>query len=289
MPDEACDLGRFIAEKTAGVRAAALGRSEEASGHMSAALAQWRGPVLGDLREFRFVEAFSAALVEEKVVAHTVRVEAEIACGRAYSVIAELEALVSEHPYREPLWAQLMTAYYLAQRQSDALDAYGRLRTTLAEDLGIDPGPMVRGLHDRILRQEPLDVKQNARDNALDIATILERRTSGSAPSENLKKAHLRDASGRCYPLDAVATGIGRLADNDIVLDAPKVSRHHAVIVNTGTSFVINDLRSANGVEVAQQRIRGAATLTDGDVISIAGYRFSFEVAAEERHDHHPT
>ena len=42
VPDEACDLGRFIAEKTAGVRAAALGRSEEASGHMSAALAQWR-------------------------------------------------------------------------------------------------------------------------------------------------------------------------------------------------------------------------------------------------------
>jgi SARP family transcriptional regulator, regulator of embCAB operon len=292
VPDEACDLGRFIAEKTAGVRAAALGRSEEASGHMSAALAQWRGPVLDDLREFRFVEAFSPALVEEKVVAHTVRAEAEIACGRAYSVISELEALVSEHPYREPLWAQLMTAYYLAQRQSDALDAYGRLRTTLAEDLGIDPGPIVRGLHDRILRQEPLDVKQTARDNAVDIATVLERRISGSAasaPSENLKKAHLRDASGRCYPLEAVATGIGRLADNDIVLDDPKVSRHHAVIVNTGTSFVINDLRSANGVEVAQQHIRGAATLSDGDVISIAGYRFTFEVAAEERHAHHPT
>jgi pSer/pThr/pTyr-binding forkhead associated (FHA) protein len=104
-----------------------------------------------------------------------------------------------------------------------------------------------------------------------------------------MKKAHLRDASGRCYPLEAVATGIGRLADNDIVLDDPKVSRHHAVIINTGTSFVINDLRSANGVEVAHQRIRGVATLSDGDVIRIAGYRFSFEVAPEETHDHDPT
>ena len=49
--------------------------------------------------------------------------EAEIACGRAAAVVGALEALTAEHPYREPVWAQLMTAYYLAGRQSDALDA----------------------------------------------------------------------------------------------------------------------------------------------------------------------
>ena len=52
--------------------------------------------------------------------------EAEIACGRASAVISELESLTAEHPYREPLWAQLIIAYYLAERQSDALDAYRR-------------------------------------------------------------------------------------------------------------------------------------------------------------------
>ena len=108
--------------------------------HLTTALAEWRGPVLEDLRDFQFVDAFATALIEDKVVAHTARAEAEIACGRGYAVIGELESLTAEHPYREPLWAQLITAYYLGERQSEALDAYQRLKTTLADDLGIDPG-----------------------------------------------------------------------------------------------------------------------------------------------------
>ena len=113
VPDEACDLGRFAIEQKAGIEAAAAGRFEEASRHLSAALAEWRGPVLEDLRDFEFVEAFAAALAEDKLVALTVRAEAEIACGRTHSIISELEALVADHPYREPLWAQLITAYYV--------------------------------------------------------------------------------------------------------------------------------------------------------------------------------
>jgi SARP family transcriptional regulator, regulator of embCAB operon len=279
VPDAAYDLGRFNTEKAAGVQAAAAGRFGQASDRLSAALAQWRGPVLDDLREFRFVETFASALVEDKVVAHTVRAEAEIACGRAHSVIGELEELVVEHPYREPLWAQLITAYYLAERQTDALDAYRRLRATLSEDLGIEPGPTLRTLQQRILRQERLDVQQIAQSDAAGIATLLERHTSSSNPAGPSNRAQLRDAAGRCYPLEEVATAIGRHEDNDVVLDDAKVSRHHATIIDTGASFVINDLRSANGIEVAHQRIRGCATLCDGDVISIAGYRFTFEVA----------
>ena len=72
-----------------------------------------------------------------------------------------------KHPYREPLWAQLITAYYLTGRQSDALNAYQRLKTTLADDLGIDPNPTVQSLHERILRQEPLDVKTAAKTTAV--------------------------------------------------------------------------------------------------------------------------
>jgi len=286
LPDTACDLGRFVIYKTAGVQAAAAGNFEQARDHLTIALAQWRGPVLDDLRDFQFVEALAPALTEEKVVAHTVRAEADIACGRADSVIAELESLVVEHPYREPLWAQLITAYYLAERQSDALDAYRRLKTTLADDLGIDPGPAVRGLHERILRQEPLDVKQSAKVTAQTLATRFEQHSWVNTLSN---PAHLRDASGRCYPLQAVATGIGRFADNDIVLDDPRVSRRHAVIIDTGTGFVINDLRSANGVEVQDQRIRGSAPLAPGDVIRIGGHRLIFGIAPLEASERNPT
>lgn len=275
VPDADCDLGRFIIEKNVSVQAAAAGNFEQASRHMSAALAEWRGPVLEDLRDFEFVNAYATALVEDKVTAHSARAEAEIACGRASAVISELESLTAEHPYREPLWAQLITAYYAAERQSEALDAYQRLKATLAEDLGIDPGPTVRALHEKILRQESLDVKKAAKTTAVHQVNDIDMRTAVNATSA---VATLRSPSGRAYPLLATATRIGRLSDNDIVLDDNNVSRHHAVIIDTGTSFVITDLRSANGIDVRGERIRGTATLGDGDAIRICDHEFTFEI-----------
>jgi DNA-binding SARP family transcriptional activator len=275
--DDTCDLGRFIAEKTAGVHAAAAGQFQQASRHLSAALAEWRGPVLEDLRDFEFVDTFATSLVEDKILVHTAQAEAEIACGRASFVIAELEALTTEHPYREPLWAQLITAYYLADRQSDALAAYRRVKTTLADDLGIDPGPTLRDLNERILRQDQLDVKKSATTTAVGTITVLDQRTMVSGQKV---VAYLHGASGRSYPLQSAATRIGRLSDNDIVLDSANVSRHHAVIVDTGTNHIINDLRSSNGVHVQHQRIRAAATLNDGDHIRICDHEFTFQINA---------
>ncbi|MDT5279610.1 MAG: family transcriptional regulator, regulator of embCAB operon [Mycobacterium sp.] len=274
--DSACDLGRFVLEKTAGVQAAAAGHFEEAGRHLTTALAEWRGPVLEDLRDFEFVEGFATALTEDKVVAHTALAEVEIACGRGYAVIGELESLTVEHPYREPLWAQLIIAYYLSDRQSEALDAYQRLKTTLADDLGIDPGQTLRALHERILRQEPLDVKRAARTTAVHSIHNIDLRTAVNAASS---LAILRSPNGQEHRLLAAATRIGRLTDNDIVLDDVNVSRHHAVIIDTGTSFVITDLRSANGVDVGGQRIRGTATLANGDRIRICDHQFTFEIA----------
>jgi DNA-binding SARP family transcriptional activator len=273
VPEGDCDLDRFSAQKYAGIHAAAAGHFEQASQHLLAAMAEWRGFVLDDLRDFAFVEPFATALIEDMILVQTTRAQAEIACGRAYSVIANLEALASEHPYREPVWTQLMTAYYLAERQSDALNAYRRLKTVLAEDLGIDPGPAISTLYERILRQERLDVKRTAKTTAIDAArTMLPILGCPSAP------AHLRDAAGVRYPLASTITRIGRLADNDIVLEDVQVSRHHAVIIDTGSSFVITDARSANGVEVQGQPLSPSAALADGDHIRICGYDFTFEV-----------
>jgi DNA-binding SARP family transcriptional activator len=276
VADADCDLGRFITEKAAGVQAAVAGRFEDASSHLFAALREWRGPVLDDLREFTFVDAFATALVEDKVAVHTARAEAEIACGRPGAVIGELEALTAEHPYHEPLWAQLITAYYVTERQSDALRAYRRLKTGLAEGLGIDPGPTVSALHERILRQEPLGTKR------ADLITHKRNiyRPEDAEPEISVPEsvARLRDKIGRQYRLNGATTRIGRLDDNDIVLDDNDVSRHHAVITDTGTGFVITDLRSTNGVEVHGKRIRGSATLEDGDRIRIGSQEFTFEI-----------
>ena len=273
VADGDCDLDRFITKKAAGIHAAASGHFEQASSHLSAALAEWRGPVLDDLRDFAFVEVFATALMEDNVSAHTARAEAEIACGRGYAVIGELEELAAGRPYHEPLWAQLITAYYVAERQSDALEAYRRLKTVLVEDLGIDPGPTIESLHLRILRQERLDTKQVAKTTAARTLT-----TAHTAFVRQPLVAGLRDAAGRHYPLQAPATRIGRLADNDIVLNDDEVSRYHAVIIDTGSSFMITDLRSFNGVSVEGRRLHPSAALADGDRIRICGHDFTFEL-----------
>lgn len=278
VPAGALDLDRFAAEKTAGVRAAAAGEFSLASRHLSAALGEWRGPVLEDLRDFEFVEGLATALSEDRLTAATAYAEAEIARGRAREVITELEALTAEHPFREPLWAQLISAYYLCERQSDALEAYRRLKGTLSDELGIDPGPSLRALHEKVLRQEPLDVQGAAKTSAVGNVTQLDRRTSVAAAAGT---AFLEDESGRRHPLRAVATRIGRLDDNDIVLPDAKVSRHHAAVIDTGTSYVISDLRSANGIDVQHIRVRGSAVLTDGDLIRICDHTFTFRIAPD--------
>jgi DNA-binding SARP family transcriptional activator len=276
VDDVHCDLGRFIAEKNAGVHAAGAGRFDQASRHLSAALAEWRGPVLDDLREFAFVGTFATALGEVRVVAHTAFAEAEIACGRADALIPRLEMLSAEHPFRERLWAQLITAYYVVERQSDALDAFRRLKTNLAENLGIDPGPTVSALHERILRQQPLDAVRTSKTTAQHVIDLSPATGTLVSPAPI---AELRGRDGQRFRLDA-STRIGRLPDNDIVLDDENVSRYHAVVVDTGGGFVISDLRSTNGVLVHGRRIRGSAALGDGDHIGIGGHEFTFEIIA---------
>ena len=275
VADTACDLGRFSAARSTGIRAAAVGRFAEASAALSEALAQWRGPVLQDLGDFAFVVAFAAAMEEEKLLVQQTRAEVEIACGRPTAVIGELEALTAAHPYREPLWAQLITAYYVAARQADALDAYRRVKATLADDLGIDPSPQLRVLEQRILDQEDLNVVKVARREAVATATELDRRTRAVGMSAS---ARLHEVSGPSHPLQATVTRIGRLGDNDIVLPDANVSRHHAVIIDSGTAFALADLRSANGVYVGGQRISAPITLSAGDRIRICAREFVFDV-----------
>ncbi len=275
VADTDCDIGRFVTEKNAGVHAAAAGRFEDASAYLAAALAEWRGPFLDDLREFGFVDTFATALAEVRVAVQTAHAEAEIACGRAEAIIPRLEVLSAEHPFRERLWAQLITAYYVAERQSDALNAYRRLKTNLAENLGIDPGPTVRTLHEQILRQEPLDTAHAARTTATRGVTEPGLHTGTLAGPRAVAELCAND--GQRYRLES-SNRIGRRPDNDIVLDDDDVSRYHAVVIDTGTGFVISDLRSTNGVSVAGRRIRGSATLADGDRIRIGSHEFTFGI-----------
>ena len=169
-----------------------------------------------------------------------------------------------------------MIAYYVSARQSDALDAYRRLKTVLADELGIDPSPSLRGLHERILRQEPMDARPVSENTIT--RTFISLVNRSGINTGNLR-AQLRSATtGECYPVKGVSTRIGRRSDNDIVLNDPRISRHHAVIVDTGTSFMLIDARSANGVELNHTRVRGSGPLVDGCHVRIGELDFRFEI-----------
>ena len=119
------------------------------------ALRMWRGPALADLADQPSLLAESARLDDLRLDAQQARCEALLAAGDAARAAGTLEALVAEHPLRESLWVLLLLALYRDGRQADALDAFGRARELLADELGIDPSPELVRLHERILRQDP--------------------------------------------------------------------------------------------------------------------------------------
>src|SRR6185503_15248194 len=119
------------------------------------ALHLWRGPALDDLRDQASLGSEIVRLEELRDAAAEDRMGAELALGRHHALVAELEALVVDHPYRERSWGYLMIAQYRSGRQGEALAAYQRARNALAEELGIDPSPELQRIHEQILSQDP--------------------------------------------------------------------------------------------------------------------------------------
>jgi predicted ATPase/DNA-binding SARP family transcriptional activator len=123
-----------------------------AEGAVAEALALWRGPALADAGDF--AEPFARRLEELRLDATITFLTRELDVGRAAACAGQLEVLVAEHPLHEKLTGLLMRALTAAGRQADALAAYEALRTRLADELGIDPGPEVRAVHLQVLRGE---------------------------------------------------------------------------------------------------------------------------------------
>ncbi|MDX1511203.1 MAG: BTAD domain-containing putative transcriptional regulator, partial [Nitriliruptorales bacterium] len=82
-------------------------------------------------------------------------VDADLARGLDEELVPELRRLVDEEPLRERRWAQLVLALYRAGRQGEALAAYQQARQTLVDELGIEPGPDLKELQERVLAQDP--------------------------------------------------------------------------------------------------------------------------------------
>jgi DNA-binding SARP family transcriptional activator len=190
------DVHRFEAL----VEAAADAGPEAAAGKLRAALALWRGPALADVAYEPFAQAPIGRLEDLRLLALERRVEADLALGRHGQLVPELEQLVSEHPLREGLRAQLMLAQYRSGRQAEALEQYQSARRMLVDELGIEPGPVLQELERSILRQDAsLDLPAQDRAQRRSILAVRwSNRPMGS--------------------LLAVAEPLARHADREVIL-----------------------------------------------------------------------
>ena len=195
-----------------------------AAADLREALALWRGRPLADLAGLAWLEQQAERLdLLREQVRHALS-EARLAAGEHRQLVPELEQMSADHPLDEQVHAQLMTALYRSGRQADALAVYQRLRSTLAEELGLEPSLALRDLETAILRQD----------------TVLD----ASAPAASLRAA----APLPPVPVPAqlpppVAAFVGRdaeLARLDAIMDGQEPYEAAAVTISviTGTAGV---------------------------------------------------
>lgn len=126
-----------------------------AAGCLTRATAAWRGDLMQGLTVPAAVRGDVAELEDLRVTALEELIETRLTLGEHGELAALLRRVVAEFPLRERLWRQLMVALYRAGRPGEALAAYRRLYQVLDEELGAQPSPAVRRVHEQILRQDP--------------------------------------------------------------------------------------------------------------------------------------
>jgi DNA-binding SARP family transcriptional activator/tetratricopeptide (TPR) repeat protein len=147
------DAHRFRALVERAAATPDLSRREE---FLHEALDLWRGPALQNAASDRLRIRLCAELEELRLHAVEESMATGLALGRHRELTPELARLTADHPTRERLVELHMLALYRSGRTGDALEAYARARTRLAEELGLDPGAALRRLQGAILRGEPV-------------------------------------------------------------------------------------------------------------------------------------
>jgi DNA-binding SARP family transcriptional activator/DNA-binding CsgD family transcriptional regulator/tetratricopeptide (TPR) repeat protein len=201
------DVDAFALERQVVLGSTALleGRHDEASTVLTEALRLWRGTPYAEFADCSELDVEAERLCALRLDAVERRISADLGRPGVSPPVAELEALVRWHPMRESFWALLMAAQYRAGRQGDALAAYQRARTTLAHELGVDPGPALRELERLILAQDP-SLEMPA------MSTFLPSRSDRGTYSEHValvERAHLFETLTGLH--DEALAGSGRL------------------------------------------------------------------------------
>jgi DNA-binding SARP family transcriptional activator len=183
------------------------GDADGAARAFRSALGLWRGPPFADLAFEAFLQPEIARLEELRLTALEDRVEADLLLGRHRSLVAELDALVSEHPLCERLHGQLMLALYRSGRQGEALERYRSARKVLVDELAIEPSPALQELQRAILRQDP----------SLELIPSERARVDAPAEAESSLAATLPSPATRLIGRERELEAMGELLMKDDV------------------------------------------------------------------------
>lgn len=164
------DMHRFADAARRGRDALRSGDVEAAADVLRGALDSWHGPTPEGWGDTTDSTAHQARLCEQRLDVTADLMGAEIALHRHDDVIGELEDLVSQFPLRERFTGQLVRALAGAGRQAEALARYERLRSELADELGVDPSGELQAIQLAVLRGElgsgpPPDDSMRAQEN----------------------------------------------------------------------------------------------------------------------------
>ena len=230
------DLDRFEQFFRDGREALAAGDPFRALELLEAALELWRGPALADVYFEPFAQPEVERLEERRLLAVEERIEARLALGRDADVIAELERLVGDHPFRERLVGHLMLALYRAGRQTEALAAFQSARRRLAEELGLQPGPALRDLERTILMQ----------DSSLEPPRPRAELSAGQRPPRDRRRLVIAGVAATAAVAASVVTGILLAAGGPTVLaDRAEANQLVGLSINSGARIHDVPLRGA--------------------------------------------
>ena len=186
------------------------GQWTEASDIAARAAALWRGVPLLDVPSQALRDAFVPRLEQLRLQLLEGQAEAGLRLGGHERLVQPLRELVAQHPLRERFHAQLMFALAYSGRRAEALAAYQDARTTLVAELGVEPGPDLRNLHERILAGDGIQPPPApSGDQALKPPSATEaiRQLPAVAGNFTGRDAELTWLTGLAYRADPQAAG----------------------------------------------------------------------------------